>query len=137
MRPTAKGRGTPERAGRIVKLTGPGRKSPANIALLGMVVLALAGAAYLTCSVISDTITPATSPAPSVVPPSQPATPPTGAAPAPTVSDPLALFDPTRAMEHARVLGEDIGLRGWGSAAENRGAGYIANQFEQLGYDVE
>lgn len=46
-------------------------------------------------------------------------------------------FDGARALEHVRVLSEDIGPRVAGTPGELAGADYIAAQLESWGYDVE
>ncbi len=46
-------------------------------------------------------------------------------------------FDGARALEHVRVLSEDIGPRVSGTEAEDRTAAYLAEQFRSYGYDVE
>ncbi len=46
-------------------------------------------------------------------------------------------FEGARALEHVRVLSEDIGPRVSGTAAEDEAAEYLAEQFRSYGYDVE
>jgi aminopeptidase YwaD len=48
-----------------------------------------------------------------------------------------AEFEGARALEHVRVLSEDIGPRVSGTAAEDETAEYLAEQFGSYGYDVE
>ncbi len=116
-----------------MKLSGSGRIKPANIALLGMVVLALVGAAVLTYTIIEDAVRIAR-PSPSAEPPPPPAqTEPTEPQ---TPTDPLDMFDAERALAHVHALAVDIGVRGGGSAAEIEAADYIERQFAEIGYDV-
>ena len=104
--------------------------------LLGMVVLALAGAAVLTYSIVEDAMRLVQPPAP-VAPPPAPAPAPTEPAKPTTPPDPLEQFDVERAMSHIKVLSVDIGPRGGGSHAENQASVYIGTQLEQLGYEVQ
>lgn len=117
-----------------VKQIRAGRFRSPNIMLLGMVVLALAGAAVLTYSIVEDAMRLVQPPAP-VAPPPPPA-PAEPAEPA-TPPDPLEQFDADRAMTHVKVLSVDIGPRAGGSNAENQASVYIATQLEQLGYQVQ
>lgn len=115
---------------------GTGRFKLPNTVLLGMVVLALAGAAALTYSVVQDAAIlarPLVSATPSPPPPPEPVKP---AEPAEPV-DPLELFDVEQAMGHIKALSVEIGPRGGGSDAENQASLYIARQFEQFGYEVQ
>ncbi|PZN11325.1 MAG: aminopeptidase, partial [Bacillota bacterium] len=45
--------------------------------------------------------------------------------------------DAARAIEHIRVLSEEIGPRPAGTAAERQAAEYIASVLRRYGYDVE
>lgn len=123
-----------------VKQIRTGRVKPPNIMLLGMVVLALAGAAVLTYSIVEDAMRLVRPPAPvAPAPAPAPAEPaePTQPAEHATPPDPLEQFDAERAMSHIKVLSVDIGPRGGGSNAENKASVYIASQLEQLGYEVQ
>lgn len=46
-------------------------------------------------------------------------------------------FEGARALEHVRVLSEEIGPRVSGTDAEDATASYLADQFRSYGYDVE
>jgi hypothetical protein len=46
-------------------------------------------------------------------------------------------FEGARALEHVRVLSEEIGPRVSGTPAEAEAAEYLAEQFRSYGYDVE
>jgi len=48
----------------------------------------------------------------------------------------IARFSQTRAMRHVRRLAADIGIRVRATRGERRGARYIANRFEAMGYKV-
>lgn len=49
---------------------------------------------------------------------------------------PIASFSKRRAMRHVRKLAGDISVRVRATSAERRGARYIANRFEAMGYKV-
>lgn len=69
--------------------------------------------------------------------PSQTASP--GPSPAPTATpDSLGqpAFQPQRAVEHVRVLAEEIGPRPGGSEAEERAAAYVRDELSSYGYDA-
>jgi aminopeptidase YwaD len=45
-------------------------------------------------------------------------------------------FSKARAVDHVRALATDIGVRKRGTKRERRGANYVAEQFEEIGYEV-
>ncbi|WP_431728836.1 M28 family peptidase [Verrucosispora sp. TAA-831] len=48
----------------------------------------------------------------------------------------IAQLSPRRALEHLKVLSEDIGPRIGGTESERRAANYLAGQFDKLRYDT-
>lgn len=70
-----------------------------------------------------------------------PTTSPTGlttrtATASPTIALGAPQFDSARALEHARVLSVDIGIRAAGTEGERQGAYYIRDQLSGYGYDT-
>ncbi len=103
--------------------------------LLALIVVSLAAATVLACSLLRDVQRFSSRPPALARKAPLPARAP-AIRKAPSVPQLLQRFSADRAMVHVRVLADDIGRRHGGTAQERHAAQYIAAVFKQYGYRV-